>query len=348
MTEMSSTNFMAKFEKKYLEIKPLYECMVDEVLFTLEHNIAKKGIKVHNMMCRPEKIKSLKSACDKLQRKNLADFSQIDDIAGVRIICLYRTDLQKIGNVIYDCFNVVNADTSRTRTEAAFGYASDHYIVELSNDCKGARYDSIKDIKCEIQVRTLLMDAWASVSHHLAYKQEVDIPRELRTDFNSLAGLFYVADTHFELFRNGVESTRAVLLKSVQHDNFDVNQEINLETLSAYVKWKFPERKRVITSSIIISELKRYGYANIKQFDDKVNIVMPFLKQQEIETFENSKYANRIPADKSWVECWAPDGLIRHILDITDDKYFEDRRKDVPKEVSQRNEAQRKQMKLAK
>ena len=340
MTEMNPVGNIANLEKQYQGLKTLYESMVDEVLFVLNRDVSQKGIRVHSITSRPEKIKSFKSVCDKLQRKNLKNCNEIEDIAGVRVICLYRSDLQKIGDIISGCFLVVDADTSRTRTEAAFGYASDHYVVKLSSDYRGARYDSIKDIKCEIQVRTILMDAWASVSHHLIYKQEVDIPRDLRVDFNSLAGLFYVADTHFQFFRDGVEETRAILLKSIQHDTFDVNQETNFETLSAYVKWKFPERKRLLTSSDIVLELRKYGYAHIKQLDDKVNIMLPFLKQHEIEAFNS---LSRKPKSRAWTEQWAIEGMIRHILDMMDDNYFKDRQ-DLPSDVIKLNTKQRKQV----
>ena len=56
-------------------------------------------------------------------------------------------------------------------------------------------------IKFEIQCRTILQNAWASVSHRLAYKGEASIPEALRKDFHALAGLFYVADKHFELLK---------------------------------------------------------------------------------------------------------------------------------------------------
>jgi len=156
------------------------------------------------------------------------------------------------------------------------------------------------------------MDAWASVSHHLDYKQQIDIPRELRTDFGALAGLFYVADTHFELFKEGIEESRAKLIETVKQDMFDLDQEINLDSLTAYLKWKFPERKIKSVESDIVSELRKYGYQNIRQLDDKFNIAFPVLKQ-----LENVIFGYRI-----WRPRWAPSGLIRKCLELTDDAYF--------------------------
>ena len=98
-------------------------------------------------------------------RKQLSQnfFEVIEDIAGVRVVCLYRSDLEKIGKIIANNFIEVffNIKTQRTPS-TEFGYMADHYVVMLSEECKGPRYNNLKLIKCEIQGRTVLMDAWYS------------------------------------------------------------------------------------------------------------------------------------------------------------------------------------------
>ena len=309
-----SPNLKNKLKREYEELKSLYEGLVNEVLYILRDCITKNEIKIHSLAPRETIIKTFESLCEKVVRKQIKNnhFEAIEDIAGVRVICLYRSDLERLANVILENFYYIRSNTSRTRSETPFGYSSNHYIVRLPKECKGPRYNKIKDLKCEIQVRTILMDAWASVSHHLDYKQQIDIPRELRTDFEALAGLFYVADTHFELFKEGIEESRAKLIETVKQDMFDLDQEINLDSLTAYLKLKFPERKIKSVESDIISELREYGYINIRQLDDKFNIASHVLKQLEKLTFGYRKWRPR----------WAPSGLIRQCLTLTDDTYF--------------------------
>lgn len=335
-----ATNLHDNLKREYEERKIFYEKLVDEVLFVLKECIDENKIRIHSLVPRETKIKAFESFYKKVITHNVEkdEFEDIEDIAGVRVICLYRSDLEKVGSIISNNFEVVRVDTSRTRTEAPFGYASDHYIVNLPKTYIGPRYDKLKHLKCEIQVRTILMDAWASVSHHLDYKQEIDIPKELRTDFNALSGLFYVADTHFELFRKGFEEARADLMKSVQEDVFNLDQEINLDSLTAYFRWKFPERRedpRTVTSNIVL-ELKQNGYQNIHQLDDKINIALPILKKAEKEIF----------SQEEWKPRWHPDGLIRHCLDLTDDKYFKERQ--MPREVRESTLRQRAELCLHK
>jgi hypothetical protein len=145
---------------------------------------------------------------------------------------------------------------------------ADHYIVRLRQESKGKRYDEIISLKCEIQVRTILMDAWDSVSHHLVYKKEIDIPTELRKDFNAVSGLLYAADTHFEIFKNAIEKSRKELAQAIDSNTFDCEQEINLDSLEAYLKWKMPDRDRFADSySFFVSELRRFGYRKIADID---------------------------------------------------------------------------------
>lgn len=309
-----SKSFRDDLLRQYGELKGFYERLVDEVLYILRLAIKKGKIKIHSLAPRETKIKTFKSFYDNVSSKQIRanPFESVEDIAGVRIICLYRSDLQKIGNIISANFELVRMDTSRTRTEAPFGYSSDHYVIKLPKECKGPRYDGIKNLKCEIQVRTIPMDAWASVSHHLEYKHKVDIPRELRATFNALAGLFYVADSVFELFKEGIEESRAKLGKAIRRDLFDLDEEINYESIRAYLLSKFPTR--VLTDkdvSFIVKELVDSGYSNIRQLDDKLKAVSSLAEQMEKEMFKDDPTIG-----------WSAGGIVRYSLDLADDDYF--------------------------
>src|SRR5882724_7674996 len=119
---------------------------------------------------------------------------------------------------------------------SSFGYFSVHFICKIRANYIGPRYDGLKDQNFEIQVRTISMDAWANISHYLDYKSDTDIPKDLKKDFFALSGLFYVADTHFEMFfKNKKEQAKKT--KKELDSNLDI--AINLESLDAYLKKRF-------------------------------------------------------------------------------------------------------------
>jgi putative GTP pyrophosphokinase len=134
----------------------------------------------------------------------------------------------------------------------------------------------------------------ATVSHHLEYKTENDVPSGLKRDFYALSGLFYLADTHFEMFAKASQESRrrAEALASVT--NFDLDQEINLDSLQLYLRYKFPERshgdRRDI--SVLMTELVRGGYARatLRQLDDLVDRAAPALAAFEAEPTTLAKF----------------------------------------------------------
>jgi len=294
---------------QYENLYPLYKQLCKEVIFVLKDEIQKSQIKIHGITYR---IKSFDSICDKIVRKGVSidPFKQVHDIAGVRIICLYRSDLDVLGKLISKNFDIISSDIYRTRSETKFGYMADHYLVKLSKEYRGKRYDEIKNLKCEIQVRTILMDAWAAVSHHLDYKRETDVPSPLKKDFNAVSGLLYAADTHFELFRQGIEKSTAKLLKSVESDKFDLNQEINMDSLRAYLKWKLSHRERysVSTYSDLVTDLKNLGYMKVSQLDDVLQA-----SKTIAEAVEKEEMLRRFYSDT---------GFVRICLMLYDEDYY--------------------------
>ena len=218
-----------------------------------------------------------------MPREKWRSFESIEDVAGVRIICLYRSDLEKIETLVRDKFDVVWAKTLRNQERNRFGYMSDHYVVRIPKDFKGERYDTIKSLKGEIQIRTVSMHAWATVSHHLDYKQEVDVPSILRDDFIALSGVFRIADALFEQFRGARERSVKTLMETVKQDQFNLDEELNLDTLKAYLSWKFPDRERGWDTDIsaLLSDIHTLDIDSFRTLDNKLNENMKWFELYE-------------------------------------------------------------------
>jgi len=223
-----------------------------------------------------------------LERSLLTVFlKKIEDIAGVRIICPYRSDLKTIEGIIDRHFQVLEKKLVQDRADITFGYMSDHYTVMLPKTCSGARYDSIKTLKGEIQARTISMHAWATVSHHLDYKQDVDIPSNLKKDFYGLSGIFYVADSLFEQFRIARSSALEPVVANAKKDEFDLKTEMNLDTMPAYLGWKLPDRKHAVDSqsiSHLLGDLARSKINNYFQLSKVIDDNISWLKEYEINS----------------------------------------------------------------
>ncbi len=114
------------------------------------------------------------------------------------------------------------------------------------------------------------MDAWANVSHYLDYKTDVDVPKALRRDFYALSGLFYVADSHFELFfKSSKDSSDKMTSLASESKPELVLQELNLDSMTAYLQTRLSDRDHASPKgvSVLVSELSLAGYTTIEEID---------------------------------------------------------------------------------
>jgi ppGpp synthetase/RelA/SpoT-type nucleotidyltranferase len=242
-----------------------HKSLNEEVQYILKDIVEKAGVKIHSISGR---VKDPDHAFEKAARKGYINPSEeLEDIVGCRIVCLFISDLEKIADAIKGEFRVHKAEdkVGGSADPATFGYMSMHYICELTGQHSGARYNRLKGLKFEIQCRTILMDAWANVSHHLAYKGENSIPSDLRRDFNALSGLFYVADKHFELFFQEADESRRDTLKRAEDGHLGDSERIDIETTIALFAALYPGIRKghpSITSDFV-EEVAKAGYRGI-------------------------------------------------------------------------------------
>ena len=175
--------------REFLNQQPDYEQLCTEVAYTLSKRLSDAKIGISAVMCR---AKTLESFLEKIDRKHYQNpLTEITDFAGVRVVYLYPGDFPTVEKIICEEFEVLEkVDKLHEKEEDRFGYGAIHFLLRLGKPSTGARYDHLKNLVCELQVRTVLQDAWAIIDHHLAYKKESDVPTLLRRKLNSLAGLF--------------------------------------------------------------------------------------------------------------------------------------------------------------
>ena len=202
-----------QLRNEYNSRKGLFKQLIEAAKFIISQEIQNQLIKIH--VCDP-RIKPFDSFVKKIRRKGVKEpFQEIMDVVGLRIVCLYHSDVKKIGVIVKKNFEIIEEDDKINSVDVnIFGYMSLHYKAKLKD--VSSDYKNFKDIPFEIQIRTIAQDVWATISHDLDYKNESEIPIHLKRDFHALSGLFYVADTHFEILKQ--EITKHYLSKSAQNE----------------------------------------------------------------------------------------------------------------------------------
>jgi len=265
---------------EFVARRPDYEQLCAEVHYILERRLKSKGVEVASITSR---AKTLPSFLDKIGGKPPDDpLSEMTDLAGVRVVCLYRSDLPKIEQVIRQEFRIKErVDKLDEQGADRFGYGAIHFVVSLGKKSSGARYDDLKGLLCEIQTRTVAQDAWAIISHHLLYKQKSAAPSRLRRRLNSLAGVFETADDQFDALR----LEREAYLREIEAKKAAdiLAQELNVDTLNAYVRWRFPNARALPRHavSMFVGFFHDRGYATVGDIDRAVARAAPALEQDE-------------------------------------------------------------------
>ena len=158
------------------------------------------------------RIKTPESIVKKLKRygqestiDNMVKY--INDIAGIRIICSFTSDIYRIADMIRDQKDIqVIAVKDYITYPKASGYKSYHMIVSIPVYLS----DRTVDTKVEIQIRTIAMDFWASLEHKLRYKKNIPESEAeyLAKELVECAGISASLDQRMEAIRDRMEAAQ--------------------------------------------------------------------------------------------------------------------------------------------
>lgn len=142
------------------------------------------------------RMKTSESIVKKLKRygyestiENMVKY--INDIAGIRVICSFTSDIYRIADMIGNQNDIkVISVKDYIKHPKASGYKSYHMLVTVPVFLS----DRIVEVKVEIQIRTVAMDFWASLEHKIAYKFEGNAPENLLKELKACADMVDMLD----------------------------------------------------------------------------------------------------------------------------------------------------------
>lgn len=147
------------------------------------------------------RIKSPESIMKKMQSKNY-NFTyrdmieNINDIAGIRIICPLKKDIFSIRNLVKKLPGVhVLKEKDYVTHPKESGYSSYHLIIEVPITLS----QNIIYVKVEIQIRTMAMDFWASLEHKMKYKPEENVSKKTSKELVNCAKMISKLDNRMML-----------------------------------------------------------------------------------------------------------------------------------------------------
>ncbi|MFY9177449.1 MAG: GTP pyrophosphokinase family protein [Caldicoprobacterales bacterium] len=174
------TRFMMSYKFAIDEAKTKIDILNQEFNYIHEYN------PIEHVKSR---LKSPESILKKIYRKgydlSLSSIKEnIHDIAGIRIICSFVSDIYKISEMLAKQEDIqVIMCKDYIKNPKPNGYRSLHLVVKVPVFMS----DRVENVSVEIQIRTIAMDFWASLEHKIYYKYDRDVPEELMRQLKEAA-----------------------------------------------------------------------------------------------------------------------------------------------------------------
>ena len=150
------------------------------------------------------RIKEPDSIVNKMKKKGYEltykeMIENINDIAGIRIICQLKDDIFKIRDLIEEIPGIyIEKEKDYVNYPKESGYSSYHMIVKVPVTLsKQTIY-----VKVEIQIRTMAMDFWASLEHKMKYKADKEVNKKTSKELVNYAKIVNRMDNKIMLMNN--------------------------------------------------------------------------------------------------------------------------------------------------
>lgn len=163
---MPVEQFFANYSCAIMEIETKFKVLNEQ--FSLKYD----GNPIESIHSR---IKDYDSIIRKVIKKNIprdldSIEEKINDIAGVRVVCSFVDDIYRLADCLLrqDDITLIRKKDYIKQPKPT-GYRSLHLIVSVPIFLENEK----KDVKVEVQLRTIAMDFWASLEHKLRYKKNI-------------------------------------------------------------------------------------------------------------------------------------------------------------------------------
>jgi len=213
------------YETQLSEYKAILQQLVQDVRLVLEQQGLTPAIKF--------RIKSFDAYFDKLRKLNSESSSRrlttIQDFFGLRIICPFLEDVETVANLIASHYEVLETESKASQHSfREFGYDSVHLSIRLESLQTIRLLSGVKKV-CEIQLRTILQDAWAEVEHELVYKSDISLPNQsIRRKLASLNATLTLSDLIFQEIRDYQKEIRNHGLKRRALSDVNAQEQIDI------------------------------------------------------------------------------------------------------------------------
>ncbi|MCR4940067.1 MAG: GTP pyrophosphokinase family protein [Treponemataceae bacterium] len=200
--QLSKNSDFYKMAFEFQQIMMVYESAIKQLetkldILNKENKVLGRRNPIETVKSR---IKSPESIAKKLEKKKLpvtfhSMMTNLNDIAGLRVICPYISDIYAVKDMLLKQPDIkLIKESDYIASPKASGYRSLHLVIEIPVYLS----ETVHKVKVEIQLRTIAMDFWACLEHELRYKTTTRVPDSVRRELFRVAETIAMTDREME------------------------------------------------------------------------------------------------------------------------------------------------------
>lgn len=198
---------LAEYKKTYEDQYKVYEKVSIDILRKCRGYIQQKHKpnEVRAVFSREPIVKEWGSLIKKIDGKRAKDkpnyqYCDLDDLIALTVLCPFKSDAAKFIKWMKNTFDVRTSDKEALR-DVPTGHRGYHYTVCVSDDLVRS-FPEYAELKCEIQIKTILEEAFDAKTHDLTYKSgELLVSDDLKHQFGMLSSVLGVIDKQSEFLK---------------------------------------------------------------------------------------------------------------------------------------------------
>lgn len=279
--------------KRYKGLIPEYNRLAINLKQAIEQFLSKNSIKYLVVDFR---IKDTENLIEKAIRKKYSNpLTQCEDLCGLRVICYYKSDISIICKIIETEFDIIESqDQEELLEKDKFGYRSNHYIVRIKEEwLKAPNYRGLEELKAEIQVRTILMHAWAEIQHELAYKSKIQVPDEFQRNLFRISASLEGADKEFDELKTKMYNYRIQLIEKAHKEGGLKDIPLNLDNLQALFDYYFADKdKDIVKTRYFLDDMatNKISFNELADYLKRTKGHLKEIEKQYIEAWGKKEY----------------------------------------------------------
>lgn len=268
MNIKEAKRFPLSFQEAYKRRLPFFEQTRTEITSIIQGHLRRIGNKyLARVRLVEARIKSFESLTEKIIRKNwpITEVWELaEDLVGFRIVCQNLEDVYRIKDIMLSDkrLELKGAIQDRIAEPDTSGYRAIQFNIVYK--LKISDKASPIPITCEIQIKTMLQDSWASLVHRDIYKEGSHLPEGVLTLSRRLSELLATADNIAQDIRDQVSSSAIIS----QADKKGKEDEVSRFNLSFIFKSKNNKDIPEYLVGQAINKCREYGLYRLDGLDD--------------------------------------------------------------------------------